>query len=227
MEEQIKKLQQTQKFQSFIILFLMLAMASMYFMDDIKSNDIIHTKGLVIEDKKGNPRMIMGFPINQADTRLRTDALSGLLMLDNAGTDRIHLGPHGNLFLGGKYVDRYNKGWSLFFNDEKGEERTGYGYSDSDNSVGLGMDYGGESGGEAIYLYAAPERAFISINADLQENTGIRDRIVLWHDTEEDLSLMKISDASQDGRISLKASKGANPILEWTDSLANKKRILD
>ena len=227
MEAQIKKLQQIQKFQSFIILFLMLAMAVMYFVDEKDARDIIHTKGLVIEDENGKPRMMMGFPISHAETRLRNDTLSGMLMLDEYGVDRIHLGTHGKLFLGGRYIDRYNDGWSLFFNDGKGEERTGYGYSDSDNSVGLGMDYGGESGGEAIYLYAAPKQAFLSINADLQENTGIRDRIVLWHDTEKDLSLMKISDARQDGRISLKAEKGAASVILSKDSLANKKRILD
>jgi len=171
-------------------------------------SDILRAKGLVIEDARGNPRLLLGYPLPEINGRLRTDTLEGLVMLDESGMDRIHLGKHGKLYLGEKYHDRDNDGYSLFFNDQKGEERSGYGFSDSDNSVGLGMDYGGANGGEAIYLYAAPGIAFMTLNADLQDQPGIRDRIVLWHETESDLSLLKLSDSKKDGQVLLRTHEG-------------------
>lgn len=226
MENRIKSLEKTTKVQTLIIVIMTLAIIWLYMNRTSKSSndEIIYTKGIVIEDENGKPRMAMGFPIENKN-RLRSDTLNGIVFMDKKGMDRIHLGQHGKLYLGGKYHERLNEGWSLFFNDDKGEERSGYGFSDDDNSVGLGMDYGGESGGEAIYLYAAPQIAFMTINADLQENEGIRDRIVLWHETDKDLSIAKISDSKKNGRIVFKAEKGRNPKIELTDSLSNKKTL--
>lgn len=222
MDSKIKSLEKQIKIQTLLIVILSLAVAWLFTKNN--TNDILYTKGLVIVDENETPRMAMGFPIDNA-VRHRTDTLNGLAFMDEKGMDRIHLGPHGKLFLGGKYQDRLNNGWSLFFNDSKGEERSGYGFSDDDNSVGLGMDYGGEYGGEAIYLYAAPNIAFMTINADLQENEGIRDRIVLWHETDKDLSIAKLSDAQKDGRIILKAHKSQNGQILLTDSLMNQQAL--
>lgn len=226
MENRIKSLGKTTKIQTLIIVIMAISMIWLYQNPTSKysNNGIIYTKGIVIEDENGKPRISMGFPIENKN-RLRKDTLNGLVFMDEKGMDRIHLGQHGKLFFGGKYHERLNDGWSLFFNDNKGEERSGYGFSDDDNSIGLGMDYGGKYGGEAIYLYAAPNIAFMTINADLQEDKGIRDRIVLWHETDKDLSLAKISDSKKDGRIILKAEKDRNPKIELTDSLSNKKTI--
>ncbi|SFS85958.1 hypothetical protein SAMN04487906_1932 [Zhouia amylolytica] len=228
MEQQINSLKKVQKIQTLIILLLIVAIIWVYLNprnQELKSNEIIHSKGIVIHDNEGNPRMAIGFPVTN-EVRVRKDTLNGMVFLDDKGMDRIHLGPHGKLFLGGNYYNRTNnEGWSLFFNDPKGEERSGYGFSDSDNSIGLGMDYGGAHGGEAIYLYAAPQIAFMTINADLQDKQGIRDRIVLWHETDKDLSIAKISDAKKDGRIILKAENGSNPTIDYTDSLLNKVNI--
>lgn len=216
MENKLKKLQKIQNLQSIFILILLIGiLVILYQQKNTTPEEITRTKGLVIEDEQGNPRIMMGFPIASSDDRLRTDTLNGILLLDENGADRVHLGKHGKLFLGGKYYARTNNdGWSLFFNDSKGEERSGYGFSDSDNSVGLGMDYGGEHGGEAIFLYAAPQIAFMTINADLQDNKGIRDRIVLWHETDKDLSIVKVSDSKKDGNIVLKTEKGLTTKIE-------------
>ncbi|NVK51301.1 MAG: hypothetical protein HWD85_00080 [Flavobacteriaceae bacterium] len=223
--ELIKKLEKRQKAHLLLIIFLFTTNAVLFFgLSTNTKEDVITAKGIVIVDDYGNPRIKMGFPFDNR-SRIRKDTLSGMVFMDEKGMDRIHLGPHGKLFLGNKYFDRANEGWSLFFNDSNGEERSGYGFSDDDNSVGLGMDYGGEDGGEAIYLYAAPNIAFMTINADLPENQGIRDRIVLWHETDKDLSIAKISDSKKDGRITLKAEKGNNPLVQTTDSLSINKKI--
>ena len=209
MENRIKSLEKTTRIQTLIIIVLSVTMIGLYVSPILTSSnkDIIYTRGIVIEDENGKPRMAMGFPIENTN-RLRTDTLNGLVFMDENGMDRIHLGQHGKLYLGEKYLDRLNDGWSLFFNDSNGEERSGYGFSDDDNSVGLGMDYGGEFGGEAIYLYAAPNIAFMTINADLQQNKGVRDRIVLWHETNKDLSIFKLSDSKKDGSVIFKTEKG-------------------
>lgn len=226
MENRILLLERKLRIQTYVIAGLGIAVILLLVQTTRKTvtPDVLTTKGIVIEDADGVPRMAMGFPVDNS-YRQRKDSLNGLVFMDKTGMDRIHLGQHGKLFLGGTYEDRLNEGWSLFFNDDKGEERSGYGFSDDDNSVGLGMDYGGENGGEAIYLYAAPNIAFMTINADLQNEKGIRDRIVLWHETDKDLSIAKISDSEQDGRITLKAEKGQDPEIGLIDSLSNRKTI--
>lgn len=93
--------------------------------------------------------------------------------------------------MGGKVVDRQSEGWSLLINDPSGDERAGFGFQDDNNSVGLGLDYGGENGLEAIYLSASDSLAYLTVNANV--NKGHRDRIVLWHDGRKDLSMLKIT----------------------------------
>lgn len=188
------------------------------------SGGIIHANGIVIEDEAGEPRILIGNPIPDKTSRLRKDTLNGIVLLDDKGVDRVHLGEHGKLYLGGQLEERLNDGYSLFFNDSLGEERSGYGFSDDDNSVGLGMDYGGADGGEAIYLYAAPGIAFMTMNADLPPNSGIRDRIVLWHESDNDLSLMKLSDSSGDGKVMLRTTNGEVD-LQWRDSTGTFRSI--
>ena len=213
---EVTKLKRSLRLQWLIIL----ALAIYVFVGDQmpdESPEIIHAKGIVLEDDAGNDRIVMGFPIPTTDDRERTDPLSGIVMLSEDGKDRIHLGQNGKLFLGGTLYNRTITGYSLFFNDTNGEERSGYGFSDNDNSVGLGMDYPGEDGGEAIFLYAAPKMAFMTLNADLPENSGIRDRIVLWHETDEDLSIVKLSDSQKDGEIILRTQRGKTEILNETE----------
>ncbi len=143
--------------------------------NSIQMPDIIRAKGVVIEDEMGKARIIMGAPIPFVKHRIRTDTnkvkelwakkfpenwfgmykneynhqTNGILILDENGHDRIVMGsPVPDLYFG----KRIGPGTGLIINDEKGQERTGYGILNVDgvNRVNLGMD--NEKGTEGIIL---------------------------------------------------------------------------
>ncbi len=51
----------------------------------------LHLRGLVIEDESGRPRIVLGAPISNQG-RKRTDTLTGIAFLSEAGIDRITIG---------------------------------------------------------------------------------------------------------------------------------------
>lgn len=175
------------------------------------SQDLIRTKGLIVEDAAGKPFLMMGNPIPREHARKRKDSLCGLVFVDDKGIDRLFLGRDGKLQIGGELVERNAEGWSFVINDTLGDERGGFGFADEYDRIGLGLDYGGKQGLEAIYLSAAQKQAYITINADVTK--GTRDRIVLWHDTNADLSQIKLGDDSADDRLILKAFEGKPHLL--------------
>jgi hypothetical protein len=207
MENQIALLQkQVKQLRLAIALIVIMALAMVIFSFTTKKDDIIITKGIIVEDASGKPFIMMGNPLPKHRARKREDALSGLVFVDSKGVDRLYLGKDGKLQMGGELVERNAEGWSLVINDPSGDERGGFGFADDDDRIGLGLDYGGKEGLEAIYLSATPEQAYITINGDVKQ--GVRDRIVLWHDTTTDLSQIKIGDKTSDARLLLRANKG-------------------
>jgi hypothetical protein len=136
--------------------------------------DVIRTRGIVIVDASGRERILLGAPIPEAPTRVRTDirrvermwgarfprryitewyptyrnSVNGMLVLDEHGIDRLAIGdsvPDPNI---GR---RAGSEVGVVINDAEGFERTGYGLLRVDTAyrVSLGLDAGGR---EAISL---------------------------------------------------------------------------
>jgi hypothetical protein len=59
-------------------------------------NDIIHAKGLVIEDDKGRNRIILGSPVPNPIEGQRSSSESGMIINDTAGFERFGLGLQSN-----------------------------------------------------------------------------------------------------------------------------------
>jgi hypothetical protein len=121
---------------------------------------ILRARGLVIEDAAGRERILIGAPIPEAASRVRTDpakvmkawgkrfpnmdwykgldnSTNGILILDANGYDRIAIGeptPDPNI---GK---RIAPAVGIQINDQEGFERTGWGYFPAKDRVVLGLD---------------------------------------------------------------------------------------
>jgi len=134
--------------------------------------------GKIIEDNEGRERILIGSPIPTAKNRVRTDLervkgtwakrfpssekyietyktyqneMSGILLLDSNGFDRLALGdpvPDPNT---GRRIAPSS---GLVINDEEGFERTGYGLLNvqSRHRVVLGMDNGHGKEGLTLFL---------------------------------------------------------------------------
>lgn len=139
-----------------------------------QSNQVLRVRGIVIEDSAGRERILIGAPIPSAKARVRTDSvrvrttwgprfpaaylewyksyrhdMTGVLVLDTAGFDRLALGdpvPDPNI---GR---RIAPSAGLVINDGQGFERSGYGLLrvDGKDRVVLGLD---NASGEALALF--------------------------------------------------------------------------
>lgn len=92
--------------------------------------DVLRTRGLVIEDENGHPRILLGAPFPTATGRIRTDTrTTALLFLDREGHDRLTVGEELDPQIGGKVprgIHRIASGFGLVLHDEAGNERGAY-----------------------------------------------------------------------------------------------------
>ncbi len=136
-----------------------------------ESHDILRARGLIIEDASGRERILIGAPVPQAKSRVRTDmakvtkawgkrfpnmdwykgldhSTNGILILDANGFDRIAIGdptPDPNI---GK---RFAPAVGIQISDQEGFERTGWGYLPAKDRVVLGLD--SRNGQEGVTLF--------------------------------------------------------------------------
>lgn len=220
MDNQIKSLQkQVRQLRLALLSLTGIFVVGLLYSFTSTKDDIIRTKGIIVEDANGKPFIMMGSPIPQHKLRDRNDPMSGLVFLDEKGIDRLYMGKDGKLQIGGKLEDRNSEGWSYIINDATGDERGGFGFADDEDRIGLGLDYGGKDGGEAIYLYASNEVAYLLMNSNT--NDRVRQRAVLWHDTKNDLTQIKIGDKRTDERLVLRAA-GEKAVISYKADGKNK-----
>ncbi len=149
-----------------------------------KSQSLITTKGIIVQDADGNDRILIGTPIPYSKDRARTDSAkawdtyvkkwpenyqkkvwdwykdynhsaSGIVILNETGHDRIALAsPTPDPTIGKRIVPSTG----LIVMDEEGNERAGYGilrFEDKHYRVVLGLD--SKSGTEGVALIVDDE----------------------------------------------------------------------
>lgn len=105
-------------------------------------DEVLRVRGLVVEDARGQPRILLGAPYPEVEGRARDDSAAGMLVMDASGTDRVAVGYPRNprLKTGKGWGRRMAPGAGLVFNDSLGLERGGIGVMD-DGRVTLGLDF--------------------------------------------------------------------------------------
>jgi hypothetical protein len=153
--------------------FLTLASISLVFVAfkfQRPDDDVIRTKGIIITDKNGKERILIGAPVPGSVDRIRSDfekaknawgkrfpsfdwykslnnATNGMIIIDESGYDRIAIGdpvPDPNI---GK---RIASSVGIAINDNEGFERSGWGFFPEKNRIVLGLD--SPNGSEGIIL---------------------------------------------------------------------------
>jgi hypothetical protein len=138
--------------------------------------DVLRTRGLVVVDDQGRDRILIGAPLPQSASRVRTDfekvkaawgkrypdmewfkklqhQTNGIVILDENGHDRIAIGdpaPDPNI---GR---RIAPSTGIAINDPDGFERAGWGYFPKLGRVVLGLDH---PGGEGLTLFLREDGA--------------------------------------------------------------------
>lgn len=173
---QIKTLQQTVKRLTAMVVILFLAMAALLLTAfKTATPDVFRTRGLIIEDAQGRPRILLGAPAPTVPERVRTNHdlavkewgagfrrtlpemkwykelnhdVVGMVLLDERGIDRVTVGAPGADPNIGR---RREPGFGFHFNDKRGFERGGLSYADQAKLSSLGLD---NNRGEGTVLFS-------------------------------------------------------------------------
>jgi hypothetical protein len=157
------------------------------------SPNVVRTRGLIIEDAQGRPRILMGAPFPDVRERTRQDGrTTSLLFLDEAGHDRLTLGEELEPQIGGIVspgIHRIASGFGVVIHDSTGDERGAYGWL-SNKRVVMTLD---RPGAEAL-------------TAEVNDKTG-----------EATLSFDFPPAIAQDARAIAIGTKGATSFIRFAD----------
>lgn len=96
------------------------------------THPVLRTRGLVIEDTQGRPRILLGAPFPKVPERTRQDSqTTSMVFLDEKGHDRLTLGEEPEPQIGGKVstvLHRIAPGFGVVIHDGEGNERGAYGW---------------------------------------------------------------------------------------------------
>ena len=93
---------------------------------------VVRVRGLIVEDDRGRPRILLGSPFPKVAARTRQDSENtAMVFLDEQGHDRLTLGEEGTPQIAGKVphgIRRIAPGFGVVIHDEEGNERGAYGW---------------------------------------------------------------------------------------------------
>ena len=131
--------------------------------------DVIHAKGLVIEDASGHPRILIGAPFPTVQGRIRQDEGStAMVFLDDKGHDRLTVGESFTPQSRGKVLANFHRigaAEGIILHDTEGNERGGVSWL-SNGRGAIAFDYPER---DAIGMYVddkARSATFVLENAD-------------------------------------------------------------
>lgn len=106
-------------------------------------DEIVRTRGLIIEDANGRARVLLGAPLPEASDRLRKDnGYEAMVFLDEKGNDRLSLGEMLPAQINGavpKRRSRIAQGFGFIIDDPIGNERGGFSFLDNGRAL-LSLD---------------------------------------------------------------------------------------
>ena len=161
LQHEVRSLNSKLRFQGLTLLFIpcllflfaFTTMRNEYF-------DQLTTKTLIVQDAKGNDRIIISPEISETKSRIRKDTLEGIVILDEHGYDRVVLGATPTALVNNRLVRRAENDfpYGYAFNDKKGNERGGFGYYADRGMVSFGMDH--SNGQEALVMFVADKEFY-------------------------------------------------------------------
>ncbi len=182
------------------------------------SGEILHVRGIVIEDAQGRARIILGAPTPSTPGRARSEPVNGILVLGPNGADRMviaypGLEPQVLGKVGKRSIAMPSAG--LVINDSAGNERAGFGVSDDGNRVSLGLDY---SDRDAMGLLVSPGFTGLAEFA----RTGDRNDQITLGISKDGTAALKLGEPNGDEHFIMEARKGEGPKLQMLNRETHK-----
>ena len=190
--EEVGRLQRrTRRLERMLALSAVAGLAALAIAAAPRSTEVLRARGLVLEDDHGTARLLLGAPVPAVDERLRKDPASGIVLLDEAGKDRLQLGLVGGPQMGGVVQGRISPATGLAVCDASGDERGGFGVMENGRVV-MGLD---APAGEGVMLFVAPD-------------LGMNGLIVNTHAGDQTVQRISLSAGGQDAALSVSDAGG-------------------
>ncbi len=223
-QNSIQQLKRQNRLLFSIILTLIIAfVVSSFTFSKGKTFDSIRTKKIIIEDAEGKDRIILAARITESTFRVRKDELSGVLVLDENGQDRVILG--ASPFIkrrDGSIVRRATDGpYGIAFNDENGVEKGGMGYYSDKKLAVLGLD-GPESEGIVLFV---PQTELFGQKVGILVNDPQQGGQLFYIGASNTSSFINM-DAPGKGRFSIEMDSLSNTTLKHYDYNTDIEKLL-
>lgn len=178
---------------------------------EAEAADVLHLRGLVIEDAAGRPRIVMGAPAPQLVGRRRKDELMGIAYLGENGADRLTFGQKPDPMTTEGIKERRTGGTGILIHDRNGAERGGYGVLD-DGSAVLTLDW--PHGGEGWSALSSAD--FTGTAVWYRSPLGVyREAITIGAIPDRNAAFLKWSDPGGHQRLRLESEGNKLPVLSF------------
>jgi hypothetical protein len=171
----------------------------------------LRTRGLIIEDAQGRPRIVIAAPVSTLEGRTRTDEAVGMVVLSPEGGDIFQIGRVGGPQMGGKVQPRMSPATGLMFADARGNERGGMGVFDN-GQAGWGLDYDGHEG---LVALVDPERKLAGM---VLQSMGEGDTQRMSILTTSTGTTFELRDGSAKPRVRIEVPAEGEPRLQVLDA---------
>jgi hypothetical protein len=220
--ERLERLERIVRITKALALLTFVALVGLFIVEryvfaSTSNEQILHVRGIVIEDSNGVPRLLLGAPVSNQG-RKRQDAVTGLVLLSEDGIDRLTIGTADYDQINGTLQHRVAKGIGVLLNDANGNERGGFGFLDN-GRVTLGLDRA--HGEEGAFLTVNDEDGFAGVVVkDLGSCV-----VTSLGNSKQDGTRLLLRDHSCSDRVFLGMRDTSTPKLEVRDQ--QEKLILD
>lgn len=184
----------------------------------------IRARKLIIEDENQRDRIIVSSEICSSPSRKRKDTLSGVLVLDSSGNDRVILGASPTFKISENMIIRRsaNGPYGIAFNDEQGVEKGGMGYYADRKLSAFGLD--GPSG-EGIALFV-PEKEMYGQKAGLIINDPQQGGQLLYLGANTRGERVIVMDVQGKGRVASILDSNGRFSMKLSDYVNNREKSL-
>jgi hypothetical protein len=200
-----------------LVAFVSLLIVEKYVFASPSNDKVLRVRGIVIEDSSGIPRLLLGAPISSKG-RKRQDAVTGLVLLGEDGSDRLTIGTADYVQINGTLQHRVAKGIGVLLNDVSGNERGGFGFLDN-GRVTLGLDRA--HGVEGAFLTVNDDDGFAGV---VVKDIGSC-IVTSLGNSKEDGTRLLLRDQNCADRVFLGMRDTLTPKLEVRDR--NEKLVVD
>jgi|SRR5215510_5689848 len=176
--------------------------------------NVMRTRGLIIEDEQGRPRILIGAPVPQVAERIRKNGqTAAMILLGENGADRLIVGEAPDPAGGG---NRIAQGVGVLVHDPKGHERAGFGFL-GDSRAAFVLD---RMNGDAVGAMVDDKTNFAGFIVNYPtRRTGIE------IGTKEAEAFLRVSDQREKPRLVLSVARDGQPSLLAND--VNGREQLD